>query len=61
MSSLTLTLGFKNREEENNLRKGIERRKKTRKEPSPLLATLISMIYLSYSIHIVYLWLIYGH
>ena len=61
MLSLTLTLGFKNREEKNNLRKEIENRKKIRKELSPLLATLISIIYLSYSIHIVYLWLIYGH
>jgi len=40
MSSLTLTLGFKNREEKNNLRKRIENRKKIRKELSPLLATL---------------------
>jgi len=40
MSSLTLTLGFKNREEKNNLRKRIENRKKIRKEPSLLLAAL---------------------
>jgi len=40
MLSLTLTLGAKNREEENNLRKRIENRKKVRKELSLLLATL---------------------
>ena len=42
MSLLTLTLGAKNREQENNLRKRIENRnrKKIRKELSPLLAIL---------------------
>ena len=40
MSSLTLTLGAKNREKENKLRKKIENRKKIRKELSPLLAIL---------------------
>jgi len=41
MLSLTLTLGAKNREQENNLRKKIENRKKMRKELSLLLAILI--------------------
>jgi len=41
MSSLTLTLGAKNREKENNLKKKIENRKKMRKELSPFLTTLI--------------------
>ena len=40
MSSLTLTLGAKNREKENKLRKKIENRKKIRKELSPFLAIL---------------------
>jgi len=40
MSLLTLTLGFKNRKEENNLKKRIENRKKIRKKLSPLLITL---------------------
>ena len=40
MLLLTLTLGAKNKEEENNLRKRIENRKKVRKELSPLLVTL---------------------
>ena len=41
MSSITLTLGAKNRERENNLEERIENRKKMRKELSPLLTTLI--------------------
>ena len=40
MSSVTLTLGAKNREKENKLRKKIENRKKMRKELSSLLAIL---------------------
>ena len=40
MSSLTLTLGAKNREKEDNLKKIIENRKKMRKEPSSLLTVL---------------------
>jgi len=40
MSLLTLTLGAKNREKKNNLRKKIENRKKIRKELSLLLAIL---------------------
>ena len=40
MSLLTLTLGAKNREKKNKLRKKIENRKKMRKELSPLLAIL---------------------
>ena len=42
MSSLTLTLGAKNRENKNNLGKRIENRKKMRKELSPLLVILTS-------------------
>ena len=45
MLSLTLTLGAKNREKENKLRKKIENRKKMGKELSPLLATLILEAY----------------
>ena len=40
MLSLTLILGAKNREKENNLKKRIENRKKMRKDLSSLLATL---------------------
>ena len=42
MSSLTLTLGAKNRGKENNLKERIENRKKMRKELSSLFATLTS-------------------
>ena len=45
MSSLTLTLGSKNREKKNNLKKRIENKKKMRKELSPLLATLTLVTY----------------
>jgi len=44
MSSLTLTLGAKNRGKENNLKERIENRKKMRKELSPLFATLTQHI-----------------
>ena len=44
MLSLTLTLGAKNREKGNNLRKKVENRKKIRKELSPLLAILTVML-----------------
>jgi len=48
MSSLTLTLGAKDREKKNNLRKRIENRKKIRKELSPLLTILTaSKLYIS--------------
>ena len=40
MLSLTLILGAKNREKENNLKKRIENRRKMRKDLSSLLATL---------------------
>ena len=40
MLSLTLILGAKNREKENNLKKRIENRKKMRKDLSSLLVTL---------------------
>ena len=42
---ITLTLGAKNREKENNLKNRIENRKKMRKELSPLLATLTLVTY----------------
>ena len=44
MLSLTLTLGAKNREKENKLRKKIENRKKMKKEPSSLLAILTDRV-----------------
>ena len=49
MSSLTLTLGAKNREKENNLKTRIENKKKMRKELSPLLATLTETLYRIYT------------
>jgi len=44
MSSLTLTLGFKNREEENSLRKRIENRKKKRTKSTPCNSDNISLM-----------------
>jgi len=46
MSSLTLTLGAKNRGKKNNLKERIENRKKMRKELNPLLATLTIFFFL---------------